>query len=337
MSNAGSWSIGFGRGYEPLWQKAGDMEFSGNETASPTASVPGDTTSGVLLAFLSYVAYSVSDASVKLLAGAIPPFELVFLGAVLGLLAVPLVKRPEERWSDLLRCRSRLVWCLRAVAAVAGSVFSVIAFTRLSMAEAMALLFLMPAFVTILSVLFLKEPVGWRRWMAVLVGFIGVLIVLRPGIQPLGFGHLAAVLGAFASAVTIVMLRALGPTEKRISLYGAGLIGPIGASFVIASPHLVMPTPHQWLFVLGYGLLAACGGVLLMFASERAPASQVAPPQYSQMLWAIAFDALLFGIGIDIPMVLGSMVIIGAGLFTFQREKIRKPRWWNRHPLIHPQ
>lgn len=305
-----------------------------DSTAGASLDPSSRVARGVLLAFIAFVAYSLSDASVKLLAGSIPAFELVFLGAALGLLAVPMVKGADERWSDLLRCKSRLMWCLRAVAAVAGSVFSVIAFTMLSMAEAMALLFLMPAFVTILSVIFLKEPVGWRRWSAVLVGFLGVLIVLRPGVQPFTMGHLAAILGALAGAVTIVILRALGPTEKRISLYGAGLIGPIVASFLFAAPHLVMPTPHQWIFVLGYGLLAAAGNILLQLASEQAPASQVAPAQYSQMLWAVALDALLFGIGIDLPMILGSIVIIGAGLFTFERERIRKPRWWNRHPLI---
>ncbi|WP_419730084.1 DMT family transporter [Lichenicola sp.] len=294
----------------------------------------GSVRQGVVLAFLAFVFYSLSDASVKLLRGALPPFELVFLGALLGVLVVPLVKRPDERWSDLLRASSRLMWCLRAVAAVASSVFSVIAFTRLSMAEAMALLFLMPAFVTILSVLFLHEAVGWRRWSAVVTGFAGVLIVLRPGLEPFTFGHLSAILGAFSAAVTIVILRKLGPTEKRISLYGAGLVGPIVASFVIASPHLLLPTPRQWLFVLGYGVLAAFANVLLMFASERAPASQVAPQQYSQMLWAIGLDAALFDIGIDLPMILGSLVIIGSGLFTFERERVRKPRWWSRVLLI---
>ncbi|MGI4746428.1 MAG: DMT family transporter [Janthinobacterium lividum] len=308
------------------------MDVSGGTIRASLDPSSSRTSRGVLLAFIAFVAYSLSDASVKVLAGSIPPFELVFLGASLGLLAVPMVKGADERWSDLLRCKSRLMWCLRAIAAVAGSVFSVIAFTKLSMAEAMALLFLMPAFVTILSVIFLKEPVGWRRWSAVLVGFLGVLIVLRPGLQPFTMGHLAAILGALSAAVTIVILRALGPTEKRISLYGAGLIGPIVASFLFAAPHLVMPTPHQWMFVLGYGLLAAAGNVLLQLASEHAPASQVAPAQYSQMLWAVALDALLFGIGVDLPMILGSIVIIGAGLFTLEREKIRKPRWWSRHP-----
>ena len=294
----------------------------------------GSPARGVLLAFAAYLAYSLSDASVKLLRGALPPFELVFFGAVLGLAAVPLVRRPEERWSDLLRCRNRLMWCVRGLAAVAGSVFSVVAFTIIKITEAMALLFLMPAFVAVLWALFLREPVGWRRSMAVATGFAGVLIVLRPGLEPFTVGHLSAILGALAAAVSIVIMRGLGPTETRISLYGAGVIGPIAASLVIASPHLVLPTATEFGFVLGYGLLSALGTVLLLLASEHAPASQVAPPQYSQMLWAVALDAVLFGIGIDLAMIAGSLVIIGSGLFTFERERIRKPKWWNRVPLI---
>ena len=292
---------------------------------------------GVALSFLAYASYALSDASVKLLHGTLPPFELVFFGAVLGLPAIPLVRQPGEQWRDLLRCHDRRMWSLRALAAVIGSLCSVIAFTALPMAEAFALIFLLPAFVTILSVLFLKEPVGWRRWSAVAAGFIGVLIVLRPGFRALGTGHLAAIASGFAGAVTIIVLRALGPTEKRISLYGAGLLGPLAASFVLMLPHFVMPAARQWLFVLSYGLLAAAGNVLLMLASALAPASLVAPPQYSQMLWAIALGTVVFGDRLDAPMILGAAVIIGAGLFTFAREKARQPRWWNRSPPIHPQ
>jgi drug/metabolite transporter (DMT)-like permease len=292
---------------------------------------------GVALSFLAYASYALSDTSVKLLHGALPPFELVFFGAMLGLPAIPLVRRSGEQWRDVWRCADRRMWCLRALAAVIGSLCSVIAFTALPMAEAFALIFLLPAFVTILSVLFLKEQVGWRRWSAVAAGFLGVLIVLRPGFRALGVGHLAAIASGFAGAVTIIVLRALGPTEKRISLYGAGLIGPIVASFVLMLPHFIMPAARQWLFVLSYGLLAAGGNVLLMLASALAPASLVAPPQYSQMLWAIVLGTLLFGDRLDGPMLLGAAVIIAAGLFTFAREKARRPRWWNRTPLIHPQ
>ena len=291
----------------------------------------------MLLSFLAYAAYALSDASVKLLHGALPPFEIVFFGAMLGLPVIPLVRKPGEQWIDLIRCNDRRMWTLRALAAVIGSLCSVVAFTMLPMAEAFALIFLLPTFVTILSVIFLKEPVGWRRWSAVVMGFVGVLIVLRPGIRALGIGHLAAIASGFAGALTIVVLRAQGPTAKRISLYGAGLIGPIVVSFLVMLPHFVMPIARQWLFVLSYGLLAAAGNALLMLASALAPASLVAPPQYSQMLWAIFLGYVVFSDNPDAPMFVGAAVIIGSGLFTFAREKARRPRWWNRAPLIHPQ
>ena len=102
-------------------------------------------------------------------------------------------------------------------------------------------------------------------------------------------------------------------------------------------PHFVLPTARQWLFVLSYGLLSAGGNVLLMLASALAPATLVAPTQYSQMLWAIALGSLVFGDRPDGPMFVGAAIIIAAGLFTFAREKAREARWWNRSPPIHPQ
>jgi S-adenosylmethionine uptake transporter len=304
---------------------------------STTGSARSTVALGVVLSFLTYATYALSDASVRLLHGSVPSFELVFFGSVLGLLAIPMVRKPGERWGDLLRCNNRWMWSLRALAAVAGALFSVIAFTALPMAEAFALIFLLPAFVTILSVIFLHEPVGWRRWSAVVAGFIGVLIVLRPGFRALGIGHLAAIASGFAGAVTIIVLRKLGPTETRISLYGAGLIGPIVISFIVMLPHFTMPNERGWLLILAYGLLGGIGNVLLMLASAMAPASLVAPPQYSQMLWGIGLGYFIFSDHLDAPMFIGAAVIIAAGLFTLSRESVRKPRWWNRSPPIHPQ
>lgn len=296
-----------------------------------------DLLRGLLLALAAYAIYACSDAAVKLLHGALPPFEVVFIGAVLGLPVVPFVRDADERWLDLLRCNDRRMWCLRAAAAILGSLFSVMAFTLLSMAEAFALIFLMPAIVTVLSVIVLHEPVRWRRWTAVVVGFVGVLVVLRPGFRTLHAGHFAALGCGVAGAVTVVLLRALGPSEKRISLYGAGLVGPLVASFVLMLPHFVVPIGREWLEVAAYGLLAAVGNILMMRAAAAAPASLLAPTHYSQMLWGILFGYLLFGDGVDAPMLFGSALIIGAGLFTFSRERVRRPRWWQRSPSVHPQ
>jgi drug/metabolite transporter (DMT)-like permease len=191
------------------------------------------------------------------------------------------------------------------------------------MAEAFCLLFLLPSFVTILSVIFLKEDVRWQRWAAVIVGFAGVLVVLRPGFRELSVGHLAAAIGGLTAAISIVVLRKMGPAEKRLSLYGAALLGTLIVSGILMLSQVVVPTPRQWLFLASYGLLGAAGNVLLMTAARLAPANLVAPPQYSQMLWAIAFGYLIFDDTIDLPMAGGIVLIICSGLLTLARERKR--------------
>lgn len=293
--------------------------------------------SGILLGFLAYAFYAFSDASVKLLGGTPDPYESVFFGALIGLLAVPLVRQPGERVADMIRPKNWSMWLLRALCAFLGSLGSVVAFTHLSMAEAFSLIFLMPTFVTILSVVFLKESVGWRRWSAVVVGFLGVLVVLRPGFRQLGIGHLGALAGGLAGAITVVLVRAHGRSEKRLSLYGAGLIGSMAGSLPLMLPVFTWPTAWQWLCLLGYGLFMAFANLLVIMASARVPATTVAPTQYSQMLWALLFGALVFHSPLDWPMAVGAAIIICSGLFTFLREKVRQPKGWQDAPPAHPQ
>ncbi|MET0255772.1 MAG: EamA family transporter, partial [Luteibacter sp.] len=182
---------------------------------------------GVLLGFACYAAYAWSDAFVKSLEGSLPPYEAVFFGAVLAMAAFPFLKKPGDRWSEIVVSRMPGLWLLRAMAGAIGNITAVMAFTALPMAEAFSLIFLLPIFVTILSVIFLREHVGWRRWSAVVVGFLGVLVVLRPGFRHLGQGHVAAIICGITGALSIIALRMAGATEKRITLYGAGVVGPM--------------------------------------------------------------------------------------------------------------
>ncbi|PTQ10192.1 EamA family transporter [Sphingomonas oleivorans] len=281
---------------------------------------------GVLLAFLSYSAFALSDASVKLLEGTLDPFQVAFTGALLGLAVLPFIRRPEDRYGDVFATSRRDLWLLRAGAAMVGTVCSVIAFTTLPMPEAFVLIFLMPLFVTILSVLFLKEQVGPWRWTAVVLGFLGVLVVLRPGFRDLHGGHLAAFACGLASAASVVALRHARVSDKPISLFGSGLVGSLVGNGILMLPGLVLPDGRQIIFLLGYGLLAALGQMLLILAAQRAPASQIAPPQYSQMVWAVALSYLLFDQPVDVATFIGIAIIIGAGLLTWARERIRFTR-----------
>lgn len=288
---------------------------------------------GVLLGFMAFAAYAFSDAFVKSLRGSLPAYEAVFFGAALGLTALPFIKGDGDRWREVLFAQRQGLWLIRAVASAVGSIEAVIAFTALPMAEAFALIFLLPIFVTILSVPVLKEQVGWRRWSAVVAGFIGVLVVLRPGFRVLGVGHLAAIICGLAGAISMIALRLAGPHEKRITLYGAGVVGSMLLTGLLMMSDFHWPSLHQWLLLLGYGLLAALASVLLMLATQKAPANHVAPTQYSQMLWAVLLGYVVFHDPLDWPMAIGIAIILGAGLFTFVREE-RMTRWWKRTRMI---
>ncbi len=278
---------------------------------------------GIFLAFASYAAFAVSDACVKFIDGTLSPYQTASIGAVLGLAAIPFMMKKGEGLSDAVRTNYPSMWIFRTVSSAAGAIGSVVAFTYLSMAEAFALIFLLPTFVTILSVIFLREQVGWRRWLAVFIGFLGVLVVLRPGFRELSIGHLGALFGGMSGAISIVIFRLMGPKEKRISLYTSGLVGPILIAGALAIPYLEWPSATQWVYLAGYGLLAAGANVLLLFAAQYAPASAIASPQYSQMLWAILFGYFIFDDVIDTPMLIGICLIVASGIFTFIREKER--------------
>jgi len=288
---------------------------------------------GVLLGFLAFAAFALSDAFVKSLRGSLPAYEAVFFGAVLGLTALPFIKGRDDRWPEVVLAQRQGLWLVRAAASAIGSIAAVVAFTALPMAEAFALIFLLPIFVTILSVLVLKEHVGWRRWSAVVAGFVGVLVVLRPGFRVLGIGHLAAIICGLAGAISMIALRMAGPHEKRVTLYGAGMIGSMLFAGSLMLSDFRWPGLAQWLLLLGYGLLAALGSVLLMLATRLAPANHVAPTQYSQMLWAVLLGYVLFHDRLDWPMAAGIAIILGAGLFTFVRED-KVTRWWKRVRMI---
>jgi drug/metabolite transporter (DMT)-like permease len=288
---------------------------------------------GVLLGFMAFAAYALSDAFVKSLRGSLPAYEAVFFGAALGLTALPFLKTGGDRWREVLIAQRQGLWLVRAIASAVGSIAAVIAFTALPMAEAFALIFLLPIFVTILSVLVLKEHVGWRRWSAVVAGFVGVLVVLRPGFRVLGVGHLAAIICGLAGAISMIALRLAGPHEKRITLYGAGMVGSMLITGALMLSDFRWPDMHEWLLLLGYGLLAALAAVLLMLATQKAPANHVAPTQYSQMLWAVLLGYVLFNDQLDWPMAIGIAIILGAGLFTFVRED-KVTRWWKRMRMV---
>lgn len=126
---------------------------------------------------------------------------------------------------------------------------------------------------------------------------------------------------AVGAAVNIIGMRAAGPGESRAALYGSNVFGVLVICGVAMAPVFAWPTAEQWFLLAGYGLLAAFANVLLMIATQSAPAAYIGPTQYSQMLWGILLGYLIFGDGVDAPMIVGMALIVASGLLTLWREK----------------
>lgn len=284
-------------------------------------------TSGMMLAFAAYSSFSVSDAYSKLLAGQLDPFEVAFSGGVFGFLIIPFIRRPSESYLDIFAPQHPGMWVVRAVATFAATAASVEAFMLLPMPEALSLMFLMPLFVTILSVTLLREKVSGWAWLSVILGFVGVLIVLRPGMRALHLGHLCALIAAIANAVGVIAYRLAGNDTPRLSLFGSSLFGPLVGDGALMFAHAHWPHgARTWMFLFGYGFLAALGQLLMMMATARAPANRVALPQYSQMLWAVAFSYFLFHQPLDSWTCVGIVVVTLSGMLNWVRQHIHYER-----------
>lgn len=271
---------------------------------------------GILLAFLAYLAYSCSDAAGKLLGAHLPTFEIGFFLSLIAFVPALLSKRPEDTWRAILRPRRPWLVLARMTTGTIGGICAIYAFTHLPMAEAYALIFLLPVFVAVLSSIVLREVVGLGRWLTLIGGLVGVLLVVRPGFNALTLGHLAALACAFSGACSAILLRQLGPTEKRLTLIGGVLLAAVVVNGVLMVPTFVAPSVDLWPVLLFGGLCAGIGNIAMVMAARLAPASSIAPSQYSQIVWAAVLGALFFGEFPD-PIAVGGMALVGfCGVMT---------------------
>jgi drug/metabolite transporter (DMT)-like permease len=269
---------------------------------------------GVLFAIIAYTVYSLGDAIVKHFGDTMSVFEIGFFFAVFSLIPAAFAKPAGERWRDSFKLQRPLLVHVRSVAGALAAIFVTYAFTTIQFAEAYSIIFLMPFFITVMSVTVLGEKVGGRRWFFLLLSFAGVMLVVRPGFRALEMGHLAAVACAVFSATVTTVLRVIAPIERRVSLIALPAIYVIVLNAVLMLPTFVMPTLPQFALLVVGGSLAGMGHIMLILATRNAPASQVAPAQYIQIVWAIALGATFFSEFPDAWTYAGLVVVVAAGL-----------------------
>lgn len=294
-------------------------------TATPLATGGDDRSArltGIGLMLAGVALFSFGDALGKYLVATYSVGQLMLLRAFVAMVLVsPLIWRARAEFVQVPRPGLQLL----RVALSAGEVAAFFAATiYLPLADVITFYMAAPIFVTALSALVLKEQVGWRRWSAVGIGFLGVLIALNPSEQTVSWPALIALGGSFAFAVLMVVTRFLRGTSDIVlasSQFASSLL--LGA--VLAPIGWVAPDLRD----LGLFVVAACISVVALFCVNRslklALASVVVPYQYTMIVWAGMFGYLVFG---DVPStntIVGALVIVAAGLYIFVRERNLAP------------
>ncbi len=274
---------------------------------------------GMMIAAVA--AFCGMDTVLKLLATHYPPLEVATLR---GAAAIPFMLLPSlirGRVGDLRPVRF-LMHLVRAVLMLVTLAAFVYAVRTLSLAGAYSIFLAAPLIITALSVPILGDRVGWRRWMAICVGLVGVITMLRPSASHLvPLGALAALLAAVTYSFGAIALRVLTQSASTASVvfWMIGLMTLMAA--VIAAPNWVAIRSEDWGLLLTIGIFATIGQHLFTEAFRRAPPSVVAPFEYTALLWGIGVDRVIWGVLPGTRVYVGGGIVIASGLYLIWRER----------------
>ncbi|MCV3737675.1 DMT family transporter [Rhizobium sp. TRM96647] len=282
---------------------------------------------GALFMALAMASFNVNDALVKSVTGVMNPGQIMFVRGLLTSAMIIALAWPTRGmfWRRVLPDRKVLV---RAAAEVGAALTYIMALGLLPLANTAAILLSLPLAVTLGAVLFLGETVGWRRWLAIISGFAGVLIVIRPGPEGFSIGAAFVIAAVVFAATRDLLTRKIDPeipaalitvvTALSITAFGALTIAPLGGW-----------QPIEWHIFLRLAVSSVAlliGYQCIVFAMRAGDISFVAPLRYTSLIWAIGIGIVFFGEIPDFWMCVGVAVIVASGLYAFNRENRRRAK-----------
>lgn len=297
----------------------------------PRPSVPSapeqHTEKAMVLMIVGMLIIPGIDAIAKWLSGSIPAGQIAWSRLLFQtLLMLPLFLRTP----GVLFSSDIFIHAARGGLISLATLFFFAALKYLPMADAIAIFFVEPLILTLLAVAFLGEKIGWRRLSAIVVGFAGALIVIRPNFQSFGWAAALPLGTAFSFAVYLILTRQLAQREHPVRMqfyagvFGAGIMSvALGVGTVTNTQVLgvVWPTAFEWFLLAGLGVIGTTAHLLVVYAFQRAPAGVLAPFQYIEIIGATILGLIVFG---DFPDALtwcGVAIIVVSGLYVFHRER----------------
>lgn len=311
---------------EHFTQSSGVIAISISPSA-PLASNPptrsNNSRLGVILMLCAMFVFAAGDALAKLLTDSFHPVQIIWFrqsGLLFGVLIILCF-----RGLSILKSKQPALQMSRGALVVFSSLLFVYAVRYVPLADAVAASFVAPFFVTILGAVLLKEKVGIRRWSAVVIGFIGALIIVRPGMGVIHPAVLLVVLAAALFAARQVIGRLLADTDKTITT--------IAYTALVASLLISLPLPFvwqmpdsfkAWMLLASMAIVAAVGEILVIRALEIAEAAVVAPIHYTIIVWATIYGFFVFNQLPDYWTLVGTAIIVFAGVYTLKRGRLRE-------------
>jgi drug/metabolite transporter (DMT)-like permease len=274
------------------------------------------------LMLIAVLMFALMDSALKMLSVHYPPFQVA---AIRGLASLPLVLAWALVTVGLLPL-FRVRWSLHLLRGVLGIVMMVAfvyALKSLPLSTTYSIFFVAPLLITALSVPFLKERVGPRRWTAIGIGLLGVLVVLRPtGQGVMSLAGMAVLLSALCYAISAITVRLLAKTDSVQSMMVWLLaMMAIGAG-ALAYPDWVSIQREHWPLIAFLGVAGAFGQYAITLAFKWGEASLIAPLEYTALVWGVCLDLFFWGVLPDTVTWIGAAIIIASGLYLLRREKV---------------
>ena len=323
------------------------------EPANPLPKNKASTTAvGILCAMGAWFLFSLNDAGIKFLSGDYALHQIVLIRSVTAIIITLTILIPLEGGYSLLKTRHPFTHIVRGLCVVVANMAFFMGLASISLPEASAIFFIAPLFITALSVFLLGEKVGQKRWAAVLVGLIGVIIMLRPGTSAFQYAALLPLFAALAYAFMQILTRKLGIKEKASTmafyiqlmfiivcaafgyLFGDGrYANPGNQSLNFLFRAWTHPDAKDLLIMVAIGVSSGFGGYLVSQAYRLCEATIIAPFEYMALVLAIFWGITIWGEWPDSVAWAGILLIFGSGLYVFWREVLLDKKFVIRHPM----
>jgi len=306
---------------------------------------------GAAYALAAVTCFSVNDVGIKFLSGGYALHQVVFIRAMVALVVFTCLVMPFAGGLAVLRTRRPVIHLVRGLCVVAANMCLFLGLAALPIADATAIFFVSPLVITVFSVIFLHETVGPRRWAAIAVGFVGVLVIVKPGTAAFQAASLLPIAAAFLYATLHMLTRRIGGTESAATmaayiqitfLVASALIGlAIGDGRFAGSGHPSLeflfrgwewPATGDYPILAVLGISGLFGGLFISQAYRLSEAAFAAPFEYVAMPMAIFWGVTVFGTWPDATAWIGIALIIGSGLYLLWRETVRDARTARRAP-----